>query len=183
MQRVLIVITVITFIQAGVACAEFIDNLDGTVTDTDTGLMWQQYTADADFDEDIDEDDEMTWKEALEYCEELIFNNDGEWTTDNTPNGSGAKYNDWRLPSRNELQTIVDYTQYDPSINREAFPDTMSFYYWSSTTPVGIFWSPASTTPFGITDHAWRVDFTIGSVGYYGYKYNSYYVRAVRAGQ
>jgi hypothetical protein len=88
----------------------FIDNGDGTVTDTDTALMWQQDTA----------PDVYTWQQALAYCE----------------NRAMAGYQDWRLPNVNELQSIVhyEYEVYDPAIDTTYFPDTVSECYWSSTT-------------------------------------------------
>lgn len=89
------------------AQARMVDNGDGTVTDTITGLTWQQaesYT--------------MNWEEALAYCEVLGL----------------AGYDDWRLPNTNELQSIVDYKTKDPAIDTSFFPDAISFEYWSSTT-------------------------------------------------
>jgi len=123
----------------------FVDNGDGTVTDTDTGLMWQQATAPGAYN---------TWQEALDYCKSLSL----------------ADYTDWRLPSVNELLSIVDYSRYYPAINTDYFPNTESSFYWSSTT-----------FPFD-PNYAWYVYFD------YGYLYNfdkSYfsYVRAVRSGQ
>jgi len=61
----------------------FTDNKNGTVTDEITGLMWQQDTA----------PDIMDWQNALAYCENLSF----------------GGYDDWRLPTANELQTLAVY--------------------------------------------------------------------------
>ncbi len=69
----------------------FIVNGDGTVTDPNTGLMWQEETAPGDF----------IWKDALVYSENLTL----------------AGYSDWRLPNINELKTIVDYTRYDLAVD------------------------------------------------------------------
>jgi alpha-tubulin suppressor-like RCC1 family protein len=124
----------------------FVDNGDGTVTDTSTGLMWQQATADG----------YITWESAISYCEGLSL----------------GGYNDWRLPNRNELQSLVDYTR-SPVID-PAFPDTADNLYW------------ASTVDASNTDNAWYVNFAEGYVGTMGYKgphqFNGY-VRAVRGGQ
>jgi hypothetical protein len=87
-----------------------VDNGDGTVTDTETGLMWQQ-----------GESGQMAWEDALIYCETLDL----------------AGYHDWRLPNINELHSIVDYYVYDPAINTMAFPGCQSSGYWSSTTNIG----------------------------------------------
>ena len=121
----------------------FVDNGDGTVTDNKTGLMWQQETVGK----------QRTWDEAVQYCENLNL----------------AGYNDWRLPKIEELQSIIDYTRYDPAIDTSVFPDTMSLGYWSSTTATNY------------TSSAWLVSFYGGNVSNY-YKSYVYYVRAVRKG-
>jgi hypothetical protein len=43
----------------------------------------------------------------------------------------------WRLPSVNELQTIVDQNQQSPPIDRVAFPDTPSGDFWTSSPKAG----------------------------------------------
>ncbi|MEW6080098.1 MAG: DUF1566 domain-containing protein, partial [Thermodesulfobacteriota bacterium] len=97
------------------------DNGDGTVTDTSTGLMWMQQTADMNGDSVIDyTHDPVTWKEALAWCEHSTF----------------AGHNDWRLPTIRELKSLVDYTKEEPAIDTDYFPDTLNFSYWSSTPDV-----------------------------------------------
>jgi len=90
--------------------SESLDNLvvngDGTVTDTSTGLMWQQVTAGS-----------MIWEQAIGYCENLSL----------------GGYTDWRLPNLNELQSIVDYNRDNPAIDTNAF-STIWSNYLSSTT-------------------------------------------------
>jgi hypothetical protein len=133
----------------------FIDNGDWTVTDTSTGLMWEVKTDDGG---SRDKDNTYTWKEALSYCENLPL----------------ASYNDWRLPSVNELQSLVDYSipYPGPTINTNYFPNTVSFGngYWSSTTDANY--------PLG----AWGVDFRDGSFYRHG-KSGYCHVRALRGGQ
>ena len=124
--------------------AAFIDNGDGTITDTATGLMWQQATAPGTY----------TWQPALDYCANLEL----------------GPYSDWRLPDKNELQSLVDYSRVDPSINTTYFPDTLASNYWSSTTNASY------------TEGAWSVTFGFGGV-YGGNKAGGLYVRAVRSGQ
>ena len=130
-------------VRGGQSPNNFIDNGDGTVTDTSTGLMWQQTTAVGAY----------TWGMALDYCENLSL----------------ADYDDWRLPNKNELQSLTDYTRSNPAINTTYFPGTQADYYWTSTTGL-----PS-------TYHAWRENFSKGDIDG-GYKYNDYRVRAVRGG-
>ena len=128
----------------------FIDNNDGTVTDTCTGLMWQKDTA------DVSESfaDTLAWCDALSYCEGLNF----------------AGNSDWRLPNVHELQSIVDYGRFGPSIDPvfNALPE----FYWTSTTD--------ADTP----DNGWGIGFNVGYVGVRvktgdpDFSFN--YVRAVR---
>lgn len=61
------------------------DNGDGTVTDLNTGLMWQQ----------ADDGTARNWEDALAFAEDLEL----------------AGYDDWRLPDAHELQSIVDYNR------------------------------------------------------------------------
>lgn len=118
-----------------------IDNGNGTVTDETTGLMWQQETVEK----------PMTWGPAVSFCGKLYL--DG--------------YTDWRLPTITELLFLVDYSRYNPTINTKYFPDTVSSYYWSSTTYAYN------------TYYAWGV-YLHNGYDYNYYKNSSYYVRAVR---
>ncbi len=87
----------------------FIDNGDGTVTDTRRGLMWQKQSAPGSY----------TWQGAMSYCENLDF----------------ANHSDWRLPDVRELQSIVDYDRFNPAIN-PVFSSS-SVWYWSSSQFAG----------------------------------------------
>ncbi len=96
--------------------SRFIDNGDGTITDVSTSLMWQKcymgqtYNNSTGECEDIPEEwGTYSWEQALEYCE--------------TSNLAG--YTDWRLPNRNEMQSLVDYSTTNPAI-----PDLFSIPYW-----------------------------------------------------
>lgn len=99
----------------------FISNNNGTISDSATGLMWQQ----------ADSMKGINWQEALKYAQTFKL----------------GGYDDWRLPNAKELQSILDYTR-SPETSRSPAIDpifqTSSLlnearekdypYYWSSTT-------------------------------------------------
>ena len=62
-------------------------------------------------------------------------------------------HSDWRLPDRNELQSIVETRCWSPAINVTVFPATPTQPFWSSTARV-------SPTP----GQVWQVDFDNGAV-------------------
>ncbi|WP_200874647.1 DUF1566 domain-containing protein [Vibrio cholerae] len=78
--------------------------------------------------------------------------------------------NDWRMPSRWELMSIVDNGQVNPAIYTAYFPNTPSVWFWSSSAYAGN------------SSSAWFVDFGVGYV-VNGSKANAGQVRLVRAGQ
>ncbi len=133
------------------------DNGNGTVTDNVTGLMWQK------------EDDNQTynWYEASGTYNATY--NPG--STDVCGSLSLAGYSDWRLPSKKELITIVNYGTYDPAIDNTYFLNINASLHWSSTTY-------DATNPSG----AWNVNFNDGSVYNYDQPLNLY-VLCVRGGQ
>lgn len=131
----------------------FTDNGNGTVTDNMTGLIWLKSANCFSL---------RNWLGAVSYCNGLADPDCG--LTD------GSVAGDWRLPNHNELQSLVNLSRYDPSIDTGYFPGTFSDRYWSSTTYAGY------------TENAWVVNFYDGSVGNDS-ALELYYVRAVRGGQ
>jgi hypothetical protein len=87
------------------------DISDGTVYDTQTRLTWQQIIPSLRY----------SWADAQTYCSELSL--------------AASTGGSWRLPSINELQTLVDDTT-NPSIDLSAFPKTPSEYFWSSSAVI-----------------------------------------------
>ena len=85
------------------------DNGNGTVTDLNTDLMWQQ-----------DGQYVTGLSRAPDYCANLDL----------------AGYTDWRLPDTKELLSIVDYGKWDPAIDTEYFIGS-SAYFWSNDTTSG----------------------------------------------
>lgn len=91
--------------------SDFVDNGNRTVTDRETGLMWQQ-----------DENCCSAHWLALSGCENLTL----------------AGHTDWRLPNIKELESIVADDRDHPAINKTFFPMTLTtqynlFSFWSST--------------------------------------------------
>jgi hypothetical protein len=70
-------------------------------------------------------------------------------------------FSDWRLPTLDELLTLVDYSKGDPgpSINTTWFPNTNPDYYWSSTVYVD---SPKGAWDISFTDGTSISDFRTG---------------------
>ncbi|HXN31757.1 MAG TPA: DUF1566 domain-containing protein [Polyangiaceae bacterium] len=94
------------------------DNLDGTVSDQVTHLMWQQRVPATG---GAGDDGNLTWAEAKAYCATL----------------AAAGHDDWRLPTQIELVSLVDYSNLgagQPPIDSAVFPDTPAAAFWSSTT-------------------------------------------------
>jgi hypothetical protein len=101
-----------------------------TVRDTGTGLVWQRGVS----------ADTLDFQSATDACAALdLGGSDG-----------------WRLPSLQELATLVDETRAHPAIDPEAFPDTPAEPFWSGSLFAG------SQT------RAWYVHFDEGSALYEG---------------
>lgn len=141
------------------AQAAFTDNGDGTVTDTVTGLMWDKCSWGQSNDADCSGGaaSTHTWAQAL-----------GVAVAANGANYKGR--NDWRLPNRNELESLVKIDAFNPAIDTAAFPNTVNSFYWSSTN-----YAPGPA-------EAWFVYFYYGGTNY-DVKASNYYVRLVRSGQ
>ncbi|MFI3268682.1 MAG: DUF1566 domain-containing protein [Rikenellaceae bacterium] len=73
----------------------FVDNGDGTITDLNTGLIWQKTPV----------AEGMTWYEAIEYCENLEL----------------AGRTDWRMPTLKELFSISNFSAGWPYLDTSYF--------------------------------------------------------------
>ena len=142
------------------------------VKDNVTGLIWENKTDDGTIH---DKDNRYTWYDSNPATTGGYAGTPGNGTdTEDFINALNSAhfggYSDWRLPTINELDSIVNNDIYNPAINTTYFPNTVSSDYWSSTT-----YAPNTFVAWGV---------------YFGYgndspsaKDDSYYVRAVRGGQ
>ena len=97
------------------------------VRDEQTGLIWQKDYA-----------NNKTWAQAMNHAIGL--------------NASYyAGYNDWRLPTIEELATLINYNRHSPASDFPGMPDEF-------------FWSSSSYAYY--TSYAWEVDGYDGYVSY-----------------
>ena len=142
---------------------------DGTAMDTTTGLVWMRCSLGQSWDGSACSGSATyyTWQGALDVARDT---NSGASNADGDGQAGYAGMTDWRLPNKNELESIVEARCWLPSINAAVFPNTIPGGFLSS--------SPNAK----YSNYAWYVRFSGGGV-YYTYKDYNYYVRLVRAGQ
>jgi Protein of unknown function (DUF1566)/Dockerin type I domain len=147
-----------------------VDNGDGTVTDVNTGLVWEKLSDDGTVH---DKDNASTWANAFT----------GHVAALNSTSFAG--HSDWRLPNVRELQSILDYHTFNPAVS-SAFNVSCSPGCHSTTcscTVAGNYWS--STSSVSGPSSAWFVGFLYANVdafGMSGGKSGTAFVRAVRGG-
>ena len=98
----------------------YTDNGDGTVTDNNTGLMWQQ----------TPHDGKLSYKEAVEYVENLNL----------------GGYTDWRLPTMKESFSLASFNGHLDAQNMEnSVPyidtDYFDFTYDEQKAYTGSYWT------------------------------------------
>jgi len=118
--------------------ASFTIHNDGTATDNTTGLMWMRCSIGQKWDGKTCSGSAVSfsWTQALKTASEYEY----------------AGYVDWRLPNKNELESIVEGRCFSPAVNPKVFPATPPDYFWSS--------SPYAAALQG----AWSVDFVYGNL-------------------
>jgi hypothetical protein len=117
------------------------------VFDKVTNLMWERTMRDAPL---------LTWDEANEFCQGL--------NRPENPRRIPGYPSGWRLPTRIELASIVDYSQPDGYVIDTTafrmimpFPEIRGMTFWTSSTGR----DPNIDPP---VDQAWDVDFNTGYV-------------------
>lgn len=132
----------------------FTDNLDGTVTDHLTDLIWLK---------DADCFGPRPWATALSDANGLANGSCG--LTD------GSVAGDWRLPNVRELYSLIDFGRHNPALpDGHPFSGVLLEYYWSSTTYAGL------------TNYAWRVSMSSGYMDDDSKSTNDLFVWPVRDG-
>jgi len=148
-------------IEASTPSSEFLIHSNGTVTHQRTGLVWMRCSLGEEWvgDSCLGTPSSFTWRGALEAV--------GEFNRENYTGVSG-----WRLPSKNELYSIIEESCYGPAINQKLFPGIVGnpSSYWSS--------SPSAV----LDNFAWLVSFLNGGVTHQGTWACCYPIRLVRGG-
>ncbi len=126
------------------ASERFVDALDGNaVLDRETGLVWEKSP----------DTNKKKWTDAIASCY--------------TKKVDGQK--GWRLPSIDQLTSLVDDIQSDPALPAgHPFENLQDFFYWSDTQ-------------FDIDNFVWVVEFGSGSVSALINSFNSHAL-CVRSG-
>ncbi|XCN72502.1 MAG: DUF1566 domain-containing protein [Candidatus Electrothrix aestuarii] len=152
---------------------QYIDHGDGTITDTETGLMWKRCAEGlSGVNCEEGEMERYTWDEAVKRFKKIDY----------------AGYADWRLPTIDELKTLLQCSKgkdkdgdcndgsEKPTINQQAFPNTEAGRFFEA----GQFWSGS---PYAyLSDFAWFVGFNYGN-SRAAFRNGVNAVRLVRGGQ
>jgi Protein of unknown function (DUF1566) len=185
----------------------YTDNHDGTITDNNTGLMWEKKDEAGGLD---DVSHRYPWSGRCSVTTSQSCGTDADCPTSETcqagdlqnsfPNGmtifqwvaalntaAFAGHADWRIPNVKEVHSIADYGTYNPAVdaafNTNCSPtctvDGAGGTTECSCTQSDGYWS-ATTYTFS-PSIAWFVYFYTGAPGA-NLKNIPYYVRAVRSG-
>lgn len=159
-----------TKIGDGTLAERYIDNGNGTITDTQTKLMWMRCSLG------------QTWQNGSCKGSASSFN----WHYANTLSYSDSNYIDWRLPTKEELSSLIycssgkpSYwknneelcggTFESPTIAQVAFPQTPAAPFWTSTPRGNV----------NSVGDRWYIGFTHGN-GDWNYSIVNMHVRLVR---
>ena len=104
-------------------CDNDVNGVNDTVLDISTGLCWQK---------DMWSSGMRTWANAVTYCNSL----------------SSGGQTDWRLPTKEELTTLLDLSRVNPSII-----GGNTIFQW----PQAYYWSISAYGPNGGLGYAWIV--------------------------
>lgn len=145
------------------------------VLDNVTGLIWEVKSPEG---SGLSQDSGFTYSWYSEiftsYSSEDLGECDSNCDTDSYIEKLNRKklcgFDDWRLPNKIELQDLVNYSQSQPSIDRQLFPNTKGGFYWTSNIDADD------------KNSIWSVDFGNGRVAG-GLSSEPRFIRAVRGKQ
>ena len=128
--------TCVSNIIADAPDSRYTANANGTVVDIKTGLTWMRCAIGQTWNSTTCTDAAKydNWDGASETAESTVF----------------AGLNDWRIPTREELESLLEKRCRGPAINLTAFPNATNDWFWS--------YSPYSSTSYG----GWIVSFENG---------------------
>ncbi|MDA8100270.1 MAG: DUF1566 domain-containing protein [Nitrospiraceae bacterium] len=114
--------------------ARFTDKGDGTILDKNTGLIWLKDANIASLP--------VPYEGAKQYLSDM-----------NSGRRPNFGFSDWRLPTINEIETLVDKASYYPALPMaHPFSNVQNHFYWSSSTGRDI------------VDYVWIVDMASGDM-------------------
>ena len=170
-------------VQKGIAwpSPRFTDNLDGTVTDNLTKLVWLKNAGCTVFySGDATGANNRAWASALTAAASLASTVPGTYCGLTDGSVAGA----WRVPNRFEMESLLDLQYFNPAISNDtgstgpcgtggtcAFTGVQNNYYWTSSTYADV------------TSGAWLVVLSGGRVTNDYKTGTSSYVWPVRGGQ
>ncbi len=147
---------------APMATSSFADQNNGTVKDNTTGYIWQKCNIGETYlsgsNTCTGTPATLTWYDALDQCGNLDL---------------GGR-SDWRLPTMDEHNTIINYQTWDASETTLSPLFSKPPHVWSTETPVPlyeniyqVYW--AATTPMYESIFGWEVQMRCGYTGYTAY--------------
>ncbi|MBJ6611529.1 MAG: DUF1566 domain-containing protein [Candidatus Thiothrix moscowensis] len=106
----------------------FVDHRNGTVSDTQTGLMWKKCLEGQQAIACYGRPSQMSWESAAQQAQLVSAQR-------------FAAQDGWRLPTVNELGSLIEKTCSNPSINLNIFPNTPALSVWTMEQSGANAWS------------------------------------------